>query len=76
MDHHPFFELLHSFAQLDVIQLERDQERLRHHQQRNRLHHVLAEQSTPPCCHREPVIYWRLFRGQQRYRCGTCIINK
>ena len=77
MDRHLFFELLRSFAQLDAIQLERAQEHLRHHLQRNLLHHALAEQSaTPlvcPCCHGEHVIHWGLSRGQQRYRCKTCL---
>lgn len=38
MDNHVFSSLLRSFSQLDPIRLERAQEHLRHHLQRDLLH--------------------------------------
>ncbi|MDM5125024.1 MULTISPECIES: hypothetical protein [Aeromonas] len=53
MDNGSFFALLRSFAQLSPMQLERAQEHLRDHLQRNLLHQALAEQQAvrPDCPH-------------------------
>lgn len=76
MDNHVFSSLLRSFYQLDPIQLERAQEHLRQHLQRDLLHQALAEHgATPvvcPCCDSSHVIHWGRSRGQQRYRCKAC----
>ncbi|MBL0582922.1 IS1595 family transposase [Aeromonas sanarellii] len=76
MDNGSFFALLRSFAQLSPMQLERAQEHLRDHLQRNLLHQALAEQQAvrPDCphCHATRVIHWGQAHGQQRYRCLAC----
>ena len=76
MDSGPFFGLRRSFAELSPMQLERAQEHLHDHLQRNLLHQALAEQQAvrPDCphCHATRVIHWGQSHGQQRYRCRTC----
>lgn len=76
MDSGPFFALLRSFAQLSPMQLERAQEHLRDHLQRNLLHQALSDQRTvrPECphCHAPHVIHWGQAHEQQRYRCNAC----
>lgn len=76
MDSGPFFALLRSFAELSPMQLERAQEHLHDHLQRNLLHQALAEQQAvrPDCphCHAAQVIHWGQSHGQQRYRCRSC----
>lgn len=76
MDNQAFSSMLRSFAQLDPIQLERAQEQLRHHLQRDQLHQALANQSEAvaacPCCNSSHVIHWGRARGQQRFRCKAC----
>jgi transposase-like protein len=76
MDSGPFFALLRSFAQLSPMQLERAQEHIHHHLQRNLLHQALAEQQAvrPDCphCHATRVVHWGQAHGQQRYRCLAC----
>lgn len=61
-DNGPFFALLRFFAQLSPLQLERAQEHLRAHLQRNLLHQALADQRAvrPDCpyCHATHVIHW------------------
>lgn len=73
MDSTQFFSLLRSFVHLDPIQLERAQEHLHHHLQREQLHQALAAQHSTlpacPSCHSSHVIHWGRSRGQQRYRC-------
>lgn len=48
MGSEPFFALLRSFAELSPMQLERAQEHIHDHQQRNLLHQALAEQQAVP----------------------------
>lgn len=73
MDSQVFSSLLRSFDQLDPIQLERAQEHLHRHLQRDQLHQALANQSEVvaayPCCDSSHVIHWGRSRGQQRFRC-------
>lgn len=67
-----FIKLLNTFSQLTAMQLERAQEHLHYHLQRDLLLQALA--GLPPCshCHATHLIHWGQSHGQQRYRCKGC----
>jgi transposase-like protein len=69
-----FIELLNTFSQLTAMQLERAQEHLCYHLQRDLLHQALAGQPRPDCphCHATRLIHWGQSHGQQRYHCKEC----
>ena len=76
MDTNTFLKLLRSLSQLTAQQLERAQEHIHHHLQRDLLNQTLAEQHghRPDCpyCQSQRVIHWGQSRGLLRYRCKDC----